>query len=259
LELRKVNKKIYDKEFDKKRYEKGKKDRSQKGLQKKTEQLKVLQSLLKDDLLKTIPIHEICKKYNISLLSIRKILPVIMTVEEYKKRNSVVRYRSVQLRIDDLRNFLKNNPNARNLKRTPNLLEKNLGEQIREKFPEITLRYNVWKSLKDDENNCYIHLESDIVLNFDDIRVIILIDGEAFHGKACYFNGDTVEKDEWKSRILFKYNPFVIRYSETEVKGGFALKHLSIKIDEIRSNKILNYYRNWMMHEYYIKRCTAKT
>ncbi len=246
-DLRVKNKRAYNKEFDKKRYKKGKEERYKIRLLKKEKLLENLILLLKEDLFTDIPIHEMCKKHHISLLSIRKVLPLIMTDKEYKERNKRIRSKAVQLRIDDLRNYLKNNSNNRNINRKPNLLEKRLGKEIQDKFPSIKLRYNKWKTLRDEINDCYAHLESDIILNFNDVRVIILLDGEAFHGKNSYFNGDTVKEDERKSRILFKYNSFVIRYSETEVKKAFAIKHISNLIKDIISNKISNYYRNWMI------------
>jgi hypothetical protein len=242
------NKKInYNKNWNKIRYEKARKKRTEIRSLKKDQKLKELYILLKKELFETVvPIYQLCNKYHISLLSIRKVLPLIMSDSEYRKRNHQIRSRAVQLRIDDLKNYLKNRPESRKLIRTPTSIEKIIGEKIKEIFPEAEIRFNIWKTLKDEDNNCYLHLESDVIINFGGIRIIVLSDGEAFHGKDSYFNGNTIAEDDRRSQILHKYNPYVIRYSETEIKKGFAIAHLERAIRKILSREIVTYYRNWM-------------
>jgi hypothetical protein len=245
-----VRKKNYNKNFDKIRYENDRKNRLNLRKFKDNHKLDELYTLIRQDLLeKDIPIYKLCEKYNISLLSIRKVLPLIMADSDYKERNHQIRSRAVQLRIEDLRNFLKNRPNPRKIIRTPTSIEKKIGEEIKLFFPESEIRYNVWKTLRDEPNNCYLHLESDIIINFNNIRIIILSDGEAFHGVDCYFNGDTVKEDDRRSKILYQNNPFVLRYSETEIKKGIAVTHIIKIIQDILSKNISSYYRNWMTGE----------
>jgi hypothetical protein len=245
--LSKKRKKGYNQNFDKIRYERNKKERTESRLEKNGQELKELYALIKNDLLETdLPIHKLCDNHHISLLSIRKILPLLMSETDYEYRNHRVRSMAVQLRIEDLKNFLKNRPEPRQIVRTPTSIEKKIGEAIQKIFPEAAVRYNVWKTLRDEPNNCYIHLESDVIANFGKIRIIILSDGEAFHGGDCYFNGNTIKEDDRKSRILHERNPFVLRYSETEIEKGFAIPHITEIINKIRLGEISNYYRNWM-------------
>jgi uncharacterized Zn finger protein (UPF0148 family) len=253
------------KNYDRIRYDINIMNRDFQRLKNKEEKINNLYNLLKNDLLHTeIPIYKLCKKYHISLLSIREVLPLLMSNSDYTKRNHNIRSKAIMARIDDIKNYLKNRPDPRNIKRVPSCLEKKIGDQIKGKFIDAEIRYNIWKSLKDEINNCYIHLESDVIVNFGDLRIIILCDGEVFHGKNSYFEGDTVEKDEWKSRLLHTINPFVIRYSETEIKKNNAINHLLVILQDIKDKKLSKYYRNWMLnieektegHNFFLKKET---
>lgn len=245
--ISKNNKYEYNKKFDRIRYDKAIEVRRVQRDKKKKEKINTLFNLLKDDLLfSEMPVYKICAKYKISLLSIRKILPLLNL--NYKKRNHDVRSRATLKRIEDIKNYFKNRPDPRTVQRHPSSLEKKVGEQIKKNFPDAEIRYNVWKSIKDEINNCYVHLESDIIINFGELRIIVLCDGEAFHGEDCYFNGDTRKIDEWKSRILHKKNPFIFRYSETEIKKNEAIDHLIKILRDIKDKKIIRYYKNWMLN-----------
>jgi hypothetical protein len=161
-----------------------------------------------------------------------------------------VRSRAIQARLPELKAYLKNRPDPRKIRRAPTSLEKKIGEFIISNYPEIRLRYNVWKALKDDKES-FIHLESDVVLNLDkDVRIVILCDGMAFHGEYRYFNRttSTVEEDERRSRILHQYNPYVVRYSEKEIKNDFAQNHIKILISKVKNEFLGSYYRNWMLN-----------
>ena len=52
--------------------------------------------------------------------------------------------------------------------------------------------------------------------------------------------------DEEKSRLLNIYNPFVIRFAETEIKKGYAILHLKEIVEKIAQGRLVEYYRNWM-------------
>jgi hypothetical protein len=112
--------------------------------------------------------------------------------------------------------------------------------------PGLIIRTNVWKTLKDPTSGVYWHLETDIVLNFGVHRICILCDGQAFHGRTSYFCGDTVDRDEKKAKILSLYNPFVFRYSDTEIYNHEAVSHLNAVIAALEKGDLVAPYRNWM-------------
>lgn len=132
-------------------------------------------------------------------------------------------------------------------KRFPNKLEQFLVDDILSlSNPNIVIRTNVWKTLMEPSSGVYWHLETDIVLNFGSHRICILCDGRAFHGRNSYFCGDTVDRDEKKARVLSLYNPFVFRYSDTEIHNHEALSHIKVVLSSLEKGEPVAPYRNWM-------------
>jgi hypothetical protein len=212
-----------------------------------TERLDVL---LKDDLIEgIIPLHILCDKYNISLKYIKIAAKKVMSEQGYIERNFNCRQRAgiIQGEMHKERWKKRKRPKSPIFNKEPNKLEKFFGSQIQELDKSIIIRYNVWKTLKDTIKNAYIHLQTDITIKVNSYNICILCDGHAFHGSNCYFRGDTVKEDEYKSEILYKYNPFVLRYSESEIKSGYAIAHLKGIIEEIILGKLNKLYRSWMI------------
>jgi hypothetical protein len=245
------NKEIeYKKLYDLNRYARKKLERKVAKNKRDIALTERLEALLKDDLIEgTIPLHVLCDKYNISLKYIKIAAKKVMSEQEYIERNFNCRQRAgiIQGEKHKERWKKRKRPKSPIFSKEPNKLEKFFGDQIQEIDKNITIRYNVWKTLKDTAKNVYMHLQTDIVISINNHSICLLCDGQAFHGSNCYFRGDTVKEDEYKSEILFKYNPFVLRYSESEIKNGQAIKHLKSTLEDILLGKISKLYRSWMI------------
>jgi len=242
-------KKEYDKDFDAKRYSLSKQKKKVNRDSEYKELCDRLELLLKKDLVEGIkPIHKICKEYNTSLKYIKVVAKRVLTDQEYKKRNFICRQRAgiIEGEKHKERWRKRKRPKSIIFSKKPNKLEELLGEQVQDLIKDNKVRYNVWKTLREVGKDTYLHLQSDLVIKIKDFRVCILCDGEAFHGPDCYFRVNTVEDDEYKSMLLFVYNPFVLRYSETEIKKGYAIEHFKEVITKIESGELKKLYRSWM-------------
>jgi hypothetical protein len=96
----------------------------------------------------------------------------------------------------------------------------------------------------------YERREIDIKITLGETKrkFAIFIDGEAFHGKnACScFNITPVEKEIEITKAFADLGYFSIRYSETEVKSGWANQHFESKYKEFLLKQPVYYRRNWM-------------
>ena len=173
----------------------------------------------------------------------------LFTKEEYKERCFVCRQRG-GLQVGELhkkRWQAKKRPSSPLFKKGPNLLESLFGDKIATAIPDFKIRYCVWKTLWDKTQKRYWNLEVDIVLNDDRSRYCILCDGRAFHGPDSYFRGDTVKTDEYRSCLLLTRNPYLFRYSDDEIKGDFAIRHLVKTLEDIKEKRLSSFYRTWMV------------
>jgi ribosomal protein S27E len=248
------NKKRYNESFDKKRYAEAKVIRKLKKEERSIEindQITSNVELIKDIKEHNVAIHKLLDKHSLSLAYFKKACLNIISDEEYrlwcKSSRTMAGLGLAPLHIKRWRE--RDRPASPIFNRVPNKLELQMAQSIKEKFPCLNLDNNQWRTLYSEDRKEYYHLEVDIVLRVEDKRICILCDGEAYHGKECFFRGDTVSEDDFRSKILFNYNPVVIRYSETEIKSGYAIDHLSGILSKLKDSKIFSYYRNWMTGE----------
>jgi hypothetical protein len=111
------------------------------------------------------------------------------------------------------------------------------------------LLLNVWQSLSVGGRVC--PREADIKISLEDGRkAVILCDGEAFHGPRFIYGSPTarIAEDVATAEAYFDVGYSVFRYSETEIKSGWALDHLLGALIRLRSgtSKI---YRTWCPSE----------
>lgn len=198
------------------------------------------------------PLYKIAKSHGVSPVRVQQVAREILSAEEYDHRSFVCRRRGglVVGELHKKRWREKKKPDSPIFKKGPNKLELLLGGQIVERLSSVSVRYNVWKTLRDVDQKCYVHLETDIAFYVGSVRFCVLCDGEAFHGKKSYFRGDTVSEDERRSQILFKYNPIVLRYSETEIKNGLAIKDIEDTVQKVLVGTHNERYRNWMLADH---------
>ena len=108
---------------------------------------------------------------------------------------------------------------------------------------------NQWITLFIDHRYERREIDLKVVLGNTGRKFAILIDGEAFHGEGSYFQSVTPQKEAQISQKLANMGYFSIRYSESEVKSGWANKHFARKYFEFQENPPKYYYRNWMTKE----------
>lgn len=80
--------------------------------------------------------------------------------------------------------------------------------------------------------------EADIKLTLGaDRKLVLLCDGEAFHGPGCIFGNpaDRIRDDMATTHAYFDAGYSVVRYSETEIKSGVAGGHLSMILTRLRA------------------------
>jgi len=80
--------------------------------------------------------------------------------------------------------------------------------------------------------------EADIKLTLGaDRKLILLCDGEAFHGPGCIFGNpaDRIRDDTATAHAYFDAGYSVVRYSETEIKSGVVMDHLSLILARLRA------------------------
>lgn len=91
--------------------------------------------------------------------------------------------------------------------------------------------------------------EADIKVPLKDGRkLVVLCDGEAFHGPRSIFNPDNrVRDDVSTARAYFGLGYSVIRYSESEIKSGAAIEHLQGVMHKLKTSGRV--YRTWFPPE----------
>lgn len=109
------------------------------------------------------------------------------------------------------------------------------------------------------ESNCWMVLyinnepkksEIDLKIPIRERKFAVFIDGESFHGsKSIFFRPNSILIDTLKAKRLSEMGYYSIRYSETEVKSGWALKHFNSLYDKFLNNTPKYYYRNWLTDE----------
>jgi hypothetical protein len=106
------------------------------------------------------------------------------------------------------------------------------------------LEMNCWQSLPIGGRK--VPRESDIKVAVGDGRkVVVLCDGEAFHGPNA-IHGDPqqrIDNDRKTALAFFELGYSVVRYSETEIHDGTALDHFTGVMQRLASCKKV--YRNW--------------
>lgn len=107
-----------------------------------------------------------------------------------------------------------------------------------------TLKTGVWQSLPFSDG--WHPREADIKIDLGANRkVVVLCDGEAFHGPK-YIYPDVaarIQDDVETAKAYFAQGYSIIRYAESEIKAGVAIKHLMGVLDRLRvGGKV---YRTW--------------
>jgi hypothetical protein len=92
--------------------------------------------------------------------------------------------------------------------------------------------------------------EADLKIPLGDGRkVVVLCDGEAFHGPRTIFGDPSmrIEADKETSEAYFSLGYSVFRYSESEIKSGYAAQHLLGALAKLKT--VRSIYRNWCPNE----------
>ena len=123
-------------------------------------------------------------------------------------------------------------------------LEASFADQLVE--AEVTaFEMNQWQSVPVQGE--MVPREADIKVSLGDSRkIVVLCDGEAFHGPKTVF-GNPVEKirsDMETAEAYFQLGYSVLRYSESEIKNGLAIKHFMETYACLRSS-VLRVLRTW--------------
>lgn len=122
-------------------------------------------------------------------------------------------------------------------------LERSFAEQLRRQGL-TDLKLNSWQSVPIDGRR--VPREADIKLSLTDGRkVVVLCDGEAFHGPGTIFGDpqDRIHLDRQTALGFFALGYSVVRYAESEIHDGSALAHLAQMI--LRLQTCRRIYRNW--------------
>ena len=79
----------------------------------------------------------------------------------------------------------------------------------------------------------------------DGRKVVVLCDGEAFHGPKFVFGSAQarIDNDIKTARAYYDTDYSVLRYSESEIKSGWALTHLLGVLSRLSS--VHKVYRTW--------------
>lgn len=128
-------------------------------------------------------------------------------------------------------------------------LEEKFSLQIQEVGISLVAR-NTWITMLVDGRK--VKREADLKIQVrPDHKMVILCDGEAFHGpKATVFNQDPTTKiasDRATALAFFDLGYSVIRYSESEINSGAALAHLCKTLIDLKPETKV--YRNWCPNE----------
>lgn len=98
---------------------------------------------------------------------------------------------------------------------------------------------NAWQAVPVE--GALVPREADLKINLAGHKVVVLCDGEAFHGPKFVF-GDVnrrVADDVATAEAYFSVGYSVIRYSETELRSGLALDHLVGVLPVLRTGRRL--------------------
>lgn len=119
-------------------------------------------------------------------------------------------------------------------------LERVLRAQVEE--TGISLTTNEWTTLVVEGS--LQPREADIKFSRGQQKIVVLCDGEAFHGPECVFGSSEsrVREDVRTARAFYKAGYSVLRYSETEILEGEAIKHLQDALPRLWSERV---YRTW--------------
>lgn len=111
-------------------------------------------------------------------------------------------------------------------------LEAALAEQL-QACGVTGIQMNTWQTLRVAGKEA--PREADIKVALPDGRkLVVLCDGEAFHGPRSIFDPENrVADDVATANAYFDLGYSVIRYSESEIKEGFALGHLCAVLDRL--------------------------
>lgn len=127
--------------------------------------------------------------------------------------------------------------------RTDSQLEANFVSQLEGLGFDASVR-NVWTTLR--INGQKVKREADIKVPVGDGRkIVVLCDGEAFHGPKV-IRGSATEKiasDRETALAYFELGYSVVRYSETEIHDGAALEHFEDTMQRLKTH--VKVYRNW--------------
>jgi hypothetical protein len=122
-------------------------------------------------------------------------------------------------------------------------LERLLADQLEGLGFRLSL--NQWQSIP--IHGMMVPREADIKVSVDDVRkIVVMCDGEAFHGPLAVFAdpGVRVQDDVTTADAYFHLGYSVLRYSESEIKTGVAVDHFK-KIYERLQSDTVRVYRTW--------------
>jgi hypothetical protein len=92
--------------------------------------------------------------------------------------------------------------------------------------------------------------EADLKIPLRDGRkVVVLCDGEAFHGPRTIFGDPSrrIKADTETAEAYFSIGYSVLRYSESEIKSGYAAEHVLEVLT--RLGVVRRIYHNWCPSE----------
>ena len=103
---------------------------------------------------------------------------------------------------------------------------------------------NKWQTLSIDGDRVIREADLKVCLS-DGRKVVVLCDGEAFHGPRFVFGPAQarIDNDIKTARAYYDLGYSVLRYSESEIKSGWALTHLLGALN--RLTLVHKVYRTW--------------
>jgi phage FluMu protein Com len=106
-------------------------------------------------------------------------------------------------------------------------------------------KMNQWQSVPVE--GVMVPREADIKVTIDGTRkIVVLCDGEAFHGPKAVFVDPTVRTrdDVATAEAYFQFGYSVLRYSENEIRNGLAIEHFKQILGRLQA-EVLRVYRTW--------------
>jgi len=110
----------------------------------------------------------------------------------------------------------------------------------------VNIKMNEWQSVP--INGEMLPREADIKVTLEDKRkIVVLCDGEAFHGPKSVFvkPEDRVRDDVTTAEAYFNLGYSVLRYSENEIHSGMAIAHFMQIYRHLREFSTARIYRTW--------------